>query len=66
MEDNKLKFHKIAELEAELAVFKADSGVLKKVVDVIRDWDDGTGRAFPALYKIVGLLVDYTDIPEVE
>ena len=66
LEDNKLKFHKIAELEAELAVFKADSGVLKKVVDVIRDWDDGTGRAFPALYKIVGLLVDYTDIPEVE
>ena len=54
----------IEELKTELASMVRDSEVFMEVVNVVRDWDDSTGRAFPTLYKIVDLLVDYTDIPE--
>ena len=54
----------IISLEAELSARKDDSAVLMKVVEIVKNWDDTTGRAFPTLYKILDKLVDYTDAPE--
>ena len=54
----------IPDQNTNIEKLKEDSAVLMKVVDAIRDWDDSTGRAFPTLYKIVDLLVDYIDVPE--
>ena len=51
-------------LEVELSARKDDSAVLMKVVDIVKNWDDSTGRAFPTLFKILDELVDYTDAPE--
>ena len=50
--------------EEELDVYRQDSEVLRKVVRIVKDWDDSTGRAFPTLYKILDELVDYTDASE--
>ena len=54
----------IEKLEAEVAARKEDSEVLMKVVEIIKNWDDSTGRAFPTMIKILDELVDYTDAPE--
>ena len=54
----------IEKLEAEVAARKGDSEVLMKVVEIVKNWDDSTGRAFPTLIKILDELVDYTDAPE--
>lgn len=54
----------IEDLRVELSARKEDSEVLMKVVEIVKNWDDSTGRAFPTLYKILDELVDYTDASE--
>ncbi len=51
-------------LEVELSARKEDYAVFMKVVEIVKNWDDSTGRAFPTLIKILDELVDYTDAPE--
>lgn len=40
LESNKLKYHEIELLEAELSARKQDSVALKKVVGIVKNWDD--------------------------
>jgi uncharacterized coiled-coil protein SlyX len=56
--------NEIRGLDAELSARKEDSKVLVRVVEIVKNWDDSTGRAFPTLIKILDELVDYTVAPE--
>lgn len=68
---SELMQHKIKILEAaikcredELSACREDYTVLMDVVDVIKNWDERSGRAFPSLTKITDLLVDYINVPD--
>jgi len=52
-------------IEAELSARKEDSRVLMRVVEIVKNWDDSTGRAFPTLTQMLDELADYIDAPEV-
>lgn len=68
LEGNKLKFHKIAVLEAELAALKADSEVLTKVVNVIRDWGEDEDECEihrNNIGRIFDIVEDYINVPHI-
>lgn len=51
-------------LKAELSSRGEDSKVLMDVVGIVKAWDERSGQAFPTMYELCDLLVDYIDVPE--